>query len=51
MMQLNQDFMAIMQYFGQPTLFLTFTANLKWEKIQRELLLGQRAGDRPDLIA
>lgn len=45
MMQLYQDSMATMQYFGRPTLFLTFTANPKWEEIQHELLPGQQAGD------
>ena len=51
MMQLYQDSMAIIRFFGQPTLFLTFTANPKWEEIVRELLPGQKAVDRPDLIA
>lgn len=40
MIQLYQDSMATVRYFGQPTLFLKFTTNLKWEKIQHELLLG-----------
>lgn len=43
MMQLYQDSIAIVRFFGQPTLFLTFTANPKWEKIVRELLPGQKA--------
>ena len=51
MMQLYQDSMAIVRFFGRPTLFLTFTANPKWEEIVRELLPGQKAVDRPDLIA
>lgn len=51
MMQLYQDSMAIIQHFGQQILFLTFTANFKWEKIERELFSGQQAFDRLDLIA
>ena len=38
--QLYQDTMAIVHLFRQPILFLTFTANLKWDKIVRELLPG-----------
>ena len=45
MMQLYQDSMAIVQYFGRPSLFLTFTANPRWEEIERELLPGQQAFD------
>lgn len=51
MIQLYQDSMAIVRYFGRLTLFLTFTANTRWEEIERELLLGQQAFDRPDFIA
>ena len=43
--------MAIVRHFGQPTLFLTFTANPRWKEIGHELLPGQKAFDRPDLIA
>ena len=51
MQQLFQDSMAIVRHFGRPTLFITFTANPKWEEISRELLPGQTAVDRPDLVA
>ena len=51
MMQLFQDSMAIVRHFGRPTLFITFTANPCWQEIQDELLHGQTALDRPDLIA
>ena len=51
MQQLFQDSMAIVHHFGRPTLFITFTANPKWEEILRELLPGQTAVDRPDLVA
>ena len=51
MQQLFQDSMAIVRYFGKPTLFITFTANPSWKEIQDELLPHQAATDRPDLIA
>ena len=51
MQQLFQDGMAIVRYFERPTLFITFTVNVKWEEITRELLPGQNASDRPDIIA
>ena len=51
MKQLFQDSMAIVRFFGKPTLFITFTANPQWKEIQAELLGDQTATDRPDLIA
>jgi len=51
MQQLYQDSMALVRYFGKPSLFITFTANPKWAEIQDELLDGQTATDRPDLVA
>ena len=51
MQQLFQDSMAIVRHFGRPTLFITFTANPKWEEITNELLPGQTSIDRPDLVA
>ena len=51
MQQLFQDSMAIVRHFGRPTLFITFTANPKWEEITKALLPGQTAIDRPDLVA
>lgn len=51
MMQLYQNSMAIVRHFGRPGLFITFTANPKWEEIEKELYPGQKAMDRPDLIA
>ena len=51
MQQLYQDSMAIVRHFGRPTLFITFTANPKWKAIVDELLPGQTAVDRPDLVA
>ena len=43
--------MAMVQHFGRPTLFITFAANSRWKEITDELLQGQTAVDRPDLIA
>ncbi|SAM09603.1 hypothetical protein [Absidia glauca] len=51
MAKLYQDSMAIVRHFGKPSLFITFTANPRWIEIQRELLPGQHASDRPDLVA
>jgi len=51
MQQLFQDSMAIVWHFGRPTLFITFTANPKWEAIFRELLPGQSGVDLPDIVA
>ena len=42
--------MAIVRHFGRPTLFITFTANPKWKEIVDELLSGQNAVDRLDLV-
>ena len=46
-----QDSMAIARYFQKIDLFITVTANPRWEEVQRELLPGQEPSDRPDLIA
>ena len=50
MQQLFQDSMAIVRYFGKPSFFITFTANPRWPEITDNLLRGQQATDRPDLI-
>ena len=50
MQQLYQDSMAIVRHFGCPTLFITFTANPKWQEIVDKLLPGQTAVERPDLV-
>ena len=46
-----QDAMAVTRRFGKPDLFLTFTCNPTWDEIDRELLPGQIAKDRPDVVA
>ncbi len=48
--QLFQDSMAIVQYFGKPSFFITFTANPCQLEITENLLRGQQVTDRPDLI-
>lgn len=50
MYELYQDAMAIVCKYGKPDLFATFTCNPKWREIQENLLPGQSAWDRPDLI-
>lgn len=51
MFQLFQDSMGICRYFRKPSLFVTGTCNPKWPEITNELLPGQTAADRPDLVA
>lgn len=51
MQQRFQDAMAIARYFRKVDIFMTVTANPKWEEITRELLPGQSSFDRPDLVA
>ena len=50
MQQHFQDSMAIARYFGQVDIFMTVTTNPLWPEIMRELLPGQTAYDRPDLV-
>jgi hypothetical protein len=45
------DSMALVQKFGKPCIFLTFTCNPKWEEITNSLADGETAFDRPDLSA
>jgi hypothetical protein len=47
MLQKYQDAMAIVRRLRRPSLFLTFTCNPRWPEIQKELLAGQEARDRP----
>jgi hypothetical protein len=49
--QLYQDAMAVVRHHGKPDLFITMTCNPSWPEIQNELLPGQIATDRPDLVA
>jgi len=51
MVQNYQDAMAICRNFGNPDLFLTFTANPKWPEVQYMLkkIPGQSVEDRLDI--
>ncbi|MBW0522192.1 hypothetical protein O181_061907 [Austropuccinia psidii MF-1] len=51
MVQLYHDAMALVTALGRPSLFITMTANPKWQEIQRCLLDDKTASDRPDLIS
>ena len=51
MSQLYHDAMAIVRYCGKQDLFITMTANPKWEEITSALLPGQTAQDGLDLVA
>ena len=51
MQQLLQDSLAICREYRKPDLFLTMTANANWPEITENLLDGQSAQDRPDLVA
>ena len=42
--------MAIVQRYGKPHLFITFTCNTQWPEIQTSLFDGQTANDRPDIV-
>lgn len=52
MVQNYQDAMAICRHFGNPDIFMTFTANPKWPEIQYMLdkIPGQLPESRPDII-
>ena len=51
MKQLYHDAIALSSKFGRPDLFATFTCNPKWREITENLLPGEQASDRPDLVA
>jgi hypothetical protein len=51
MMQNYQDAMAIVNTYGLPDLFVTFTCNARWPEIQEQLEPGQIYSDRPDIVA
>jgi hypothetical protein len=50
MHQLYQDAMALVRKHGKPDLFITITSNPKWPEVTAELLPGQTASDRPDIV-
>ncbi|KAI7944195.1 hypothetical protein MJO28_011723, partial [Puccinia striiformis f. sp. tritici] len=45
-----QDAMALVQTMGKPNLFITVTCNPEWTEIRNNLLPGQSAQDRPDMV-
>lgn len=47
----TQDAFAYVRTYGRPDLFVTFTCNPSWPEIVEELLPGQRAIDRHDIVA
>ena len=51
MFERAQDAMRYVQIFGRPHLFITMTANPKWDEITRELSPGQTATQRHDIVA
>ena len=51
MAERTQDAMTYVRTFGRPDLFITLTCNPQWPEIVKELLPGQVAHDRHDLIA
>ena len=51
MKQGYQDAMALCGKYGNPTFFLTFTCNPKWQEIASNILPHQTARDRPDITA
>lgn len=51
MLQSCQDAMTIVRIYGKPDLFITMACNPKWKEITGNLLDGQNASDRPDLVA
>jgi hypothetical protein len=50
MTQNYQDAMAIVGKYGKPDLFITMTCNPNWRAIKENLLPGQKAEDRQDLV-
>ena len=43
--------MAVVRHSHQPNLFATATCNPSWKEIRDNLLPGQTANQRPDLVA
>jgi PIF1-like helicase/Helitron helicase-like domain at N-terminus/Helicase len=51
MKQQCKDSMAIVRQYTKADLFITMTTNPRWPEIEKELLAGQTASDRPDVVA
>ena len=48
--KLIADALTIVSKLKNPTYFITFTCNPKWEEISTRLLPGQNASDRPGIV-
>ena len=51
MQQLFQDSMCLVTHFGKPDLFVTFTANPRWEEVTVALFTDQTVADKFNIIA
>lgn len=51
MMARYQDVMTSVLYHGAPSLFITMTANPRWDEVQKSLPFAQTAADRYDIIS
>jgi hypothetical protein len=51
MQQLFQDSICLITHFSKPDLFITFTANFKWEEVTAALFTDQIIINRPNIIA
>ncbi len=45
-----RDVLAMVRDMGNPSLFITMTANPKWTEITSQLKAGETAADRPDIV-
>jgi len=50
MAALAKNALVLVSEWGCPHIFLTLTCNPKWPEIQSQLLVGQTAYDRPDVV-
>ena len=50
MQQLFQDSICLVTHFSKPNLFMTFTANFKWEKVTAALFTDQTVVNKPNII-
>jgi hypothetical protein len=47
---LANEALCVVSELGPPTLFITATCNPRWREIEEQLLEGQTAFDRPDVV-
>jgi hypothetical protein len=50
MIQRYYDVCAVMNRYGIPTLFVTFTANPQWQEVKDEMFPGQHSNDRSEMV-